>query len=433
MNYSTSWSAVRELIDVPPSTASGRPGLITLEASGGMWGLYYYAPAATGVGFASSATLLSGTSDSPAWKWSKVPTLVYAGSLPGDATPDLLIRGDDGSLDRFTNIEAGINADPSTVLTVVSAAGAFTADAYPFLVGAQSTYWGKPSLWTVNAAGVLSAVPVNAGASGGVPTLGTSVAVSATGWGHNILALENAYVPFDNVANHNNGSHFTATAAFNDVDGGYSVQSLETAFTAGPVVTGLYTDNTGATAATGLYPDTVIATTHTNSDGTQDTFLFAWPGPGTGCANNFQAAGQTIPFPIDYAGTPATKIALLGASTGPAQGSAAVATLTWSDGTQEKVTLTFSDWLLGGSTPQTINAANDLVGTATTEVHSDGTTSTPTNGVNLFEDVISVTAPSAGAQLASITLPTSTTLADGTGVGGQLHIFALGSDPAPKK
>lgn len=429
--YSTSWSAVKELADVPPATASGRPGLVTVEENGGVWSVFYYAAAASGVGFASPVLVAVSSS---AWDWGQVDDLVYAGDVTGDGLPDLLVREQNGAMKVFGNIEAGINADPATAAGSLAAAGAYPVDSYPFLTATQSTYWGKPAMWTVDSTGVLSAVPVVTGAT---PSLGTAVAVSNPGWGGDQLAVENAYTPYDNVGVRAGGTTFTSGTGFDLGNYAYSVQGLQTAstgsgtagFTPGSAIGdtvdgyGVYTDDSFTTSASALGPDYVIAA--------DDGFQFTWPGQTARADDNWVAQGQTIPFPIDYQPGPATRISLLGAATGVAQGGTGSATLTWSDGTQQAVALTFSDWALGGAPLQPPNAADQVVGITLPRAVDDGTSDSPPAGAELFEDTITVTPPSQSVQLASITLPTSTTVPGGSGTGGRIHIFALGSDPAP--
>lgn len=428
--YSTSWGAVKELVDVPPATASGRPGIVTVEEHGGVWSVFYYASAASGIAFADPLLISTG---SVAWDWGQVSDLVYAGDITGDGSPDLLVREEHGGLAMFRSFEGGVNQDPATAAVMVAADGAYAVDAYPFITATQSTYWGKPALWTANAAGVLSAVPVVTGAT---PTFGTSVTVSNPGWGTNQLAVENAATPFDSTAIRTSGTTFASGTGFNGGDHAYSTQGVQTAaggagkpgFTAGAAIngsqnySGIYTDNTYSTTATALGPDYIIAT--------NDNFQFAWPGQLSGADDNWTADGQTIPFPINYTGSAATHISILGVSAGVAQGATGTATITWSDGTQQNVTLTLSDWTLSSGT-QTVNSADQVVGITTPQAVYDGTTLAPPAGAQLFEDTIAVTAPSSSVQLASITLPTTTTVPGGSGAGGTIHVFAVGSDPSP--
>jgi hypothetical protein len=409
-SYSTSWSAVRQMIDVPPATASGRPGLVTVEESGGTWAVYYYAPAATGVAFAT-ATLLSASDSS--WDWGRMQ-LLYAGDTTGDGRADLLVREDTGNIAFIGNVLAGVDADPfATRLLIAGVNGRYTAGAYPYLASDQGAYNGDPALWAVAADGTLSEIPlVPASAE---PTLGTATAISAAGWGRHLQALEDNYVPYDSVGFESNGAVFTAARSFDQYGGSYSLQALENGFSRGAGTSALYTDMTGANTTGGLFPDTVIAA--------GDGAIFTWPGQVADAPSNYLAGGQTIPAPLDQTGTPgavfpvtrpATRLSLLGAATGNVAGLSGTATVTWSDGTTQAVTVTFSDWVLGGSNPQPINAANQDIGSMT---YGTITGTTQAKNPHLFEDTITLTPPGNNVQLASITLPAA--------VGGQaIHVFA---------
>jgi Concanavalin A-like lectin/glucanases superfamily len=410
-HYGAGWSAVRQMIDVPPATASGRPGLLTVEESGGTWGLYSYAPAATGVGFAS-ATLLSASDG--AWDWGRMQ-LLYAGDATGDGSPDLLVREDTGNLGFFGNVLAGINGDPFAArLLIAGVNGQYTADAYPYLASDQAVYNGDPALWAVAADGTLTEVPVVPGST--QPTLGTPTTISAAGWGKHVQALENNYAPYDNVGYVNDGTTYTNARSFDGYGGTYSLQALQTGFTPGSGTAAIYTDMTGTTTATGVSADTVIQAA--------DGAVFTWPSRVSNAPSNYAASGQTIPAPLDQSGTPGavfpvtrpvTRLSLLGSATGNVAGLSGTAMVTWSDGTTQAVTITLSDWILGGPTPQPVSPANADMGQIPYQVLVSGATKADTP--HLFEDTITLTPPSNNVQLASITLPPA--------VSGQaIHVFA---------
>lgn len=142
---------------------------------------------------------------------------------------------------------------------------------------------------------------------------------------------------------------------------------------------------------------------------TSDGIAYPWPG-GSGKPDNIAAAGQTIPV---AAPANATAIGFLGAAiNAPSKGTSGAVTVTYTDGSTEKVTLAMSDWTLnaGGSTP--------LPGTTTvvrTPYRNVGDGSKDTVGTYLFSSKLPLTA---GKQIASVTLPVT---ADGT-----LHLFGIG-------
>ncbi len=138
---------------------------------------------------------------------------------------------------------------------------------------------------------------------------------------------------------------------------------------------------------------------------------FTWPSAAAGQNDNYQANGQTIPV-TTVSG--ATTLAFLGAATsGPSSGTALI---TYSDGSTQPFTLSFSDWTLGAGT-QTPVAGNQIaIATAYRNTQS-GKDTTQTDV--FYTDV----ALQPGKTVVSVTLPSMVSQ-------GTLHVFAIGSKAA---
>ncbi|HET9170001.1 MAG TPA: endo-beta-N-acetylglucosaminidase H [Actinospica sp.] len=133
---------------------------------------------------------------------------------------------------------------------------------------------------------------------------------------------------------------------------------------------------------------------------------FTWPNVSAGTADNYQAGGQTVAV----SGTSGS-IAFLGASTnGPSHGTA---TVHFTDGTSQNVTLSFSDWTLNGGSASVQSGNTKAVTTSYRNTASGGRESV---GTNVF-----ATSPiklTAGKTVAGVTLPSSANQ-------GVLHVFAI--------
>jgi predicted alpha-1,2-mannosidase len=156
-----------------------------------------------------------------------------------------------------------------------------------------------------------------------------------------------------------------------------------------------------ALAAQGVTPGSTV---------TAGGFSFTWPKVNPKDPDNIIVGGgdQVLNVPGNAAG--ATKLALLGsASNGPSTGTL---TLTYTDGSTEKVSVGFSDWTLGGGGQQPSYGNTVAVRTAY-RLYS--------GGADDVDTYVFATAPitlAAGRQLASVTLPASTS-------GGRMHLFGL--------
>ncbi len=149
-----------------------------------------------------------------------------------------------------------------------------------------------------------------------------------------------------------------------------------------------------ALQAAGVTPGATLAI-----NGTQ----FTWPSAPSGANNNYQASGQVLPL-APAAG--ATSLAFLGAAVGGTQ--SGTATITYTDGTTQTFTLTFSDWTLNGGTSSPIPGNSIAITTAYRN--------TPSGKQSVQTDVFyTEVALQAGKTVQSVTLPS---------LWG-LHVFAL--------
>jgi hypothetical protein len=138
---------------------------------------------------------------------------------------------------------------------------------------------------------------------------------------------------------------------------------------------------------------------------------FTWPASYGTFADNYQAAGQSIPVsPVPNA----TTLGFLGCSTNAGSGgvNSGTATITYTDGSTQNFTLSLTDWWNA-----TAQAGNQIVATLNTfnipgSIHS-GT-------VHLYYTEVAL---QAGKTIQSVTLPTTVS-------SGQMHIFAVGTRSA---
>jgi hypothetical protein len=144
---------------------------------------------------------------------------------------------------------------------------------------------------------------------------------------------------------------------------------------------------------------------------TFNNVTFNWPNVATGSADNYRAAGQSIPVtPVSNAST----LAFLGSSTnGPSTGTAVI---NYSDGSTQSFSLGFSDWTLnaGKSTPS--------YGNGVAAVTPYRNTSAGKQTVNTYIFYAAVTLQ-AGKTVNSVKLPSSLNQ-------GQLHVFSIATATA---
>ena len=141
-------------------------------------------------------------------------------------------------------------------------------------------------------------------------------------------------------------------------------------------------------------------------------FSLTWPSIAAGAPDNWPQAGQVVPIPANSAGM----LGILGASVGgPSSGSA---TIIYTDGTAQAITLTLSDWTLN-------NGANSPAGgnaTAATLPYFD----TAAGGEQAVKNYVFLAAfqLQAGKTPLAVQLPATVN----TGV---MHVFAVGVIPPP--
>jgi len=158
-----------------------------------------------------------------------------------------------------------------------------------------------------------------------------------------------------------------------------------------------YAYSAQALAAAGVSPGSKI---------TASGKTFTWPNVAAGTADNYQANGQTVAV----SGSSGS-IAFLGSATnGPSSGTA---TVHFSDGTSQNVTLKFSDWTLNGGSASVMSGNTVAISTAYRNTSSGGRDSVATK---VF--ATSAIALTAGKTVTGVTLPTSANQ-------GALHVFAI--------
>ena len=157
-----------------------------------------------------------------------------------------------------------------------------------------------------------------------------------------------------------------------------------------------YSYSAQALAAAGVSPGSQITAAGTT---------FTWPNVSVGSADNYQAGGQTVA--VSGSGS----IAFLGSATnGPSTGTA---TVNFTDGTTQSVTLSFSDWTLNGGSASVQSGNTVAIATSYRDTTSGGQ---DTVTANVFAtSPISLTS---GKTVASVTLPSSANQ-------GELHVFAI--------
>ncbi|SCF26633.1 alpha-1,2-mannosidase, putative [Micromonospora purpureochromogenes] len=143
---------------------------------------------------------------------------------------------------------------------------------------------------------------------------------------------------------------------------------------------------------------------------THNGVTYTWPNLAAGDRDNYRADGQQINV-TPVAG--ATKIGLLGASTGWMDGAAGLAEINYTDGTTQQVTLGFSDWtLVGGS--GSVGHGN----TVAAQIPYRNSARHGRQSITTY--VFASTFPlMAGKTVKSVTLPSNTL--------GQQHVFAIGT------
>ncbi|MEV0224576.1 GH92 family glycosyl hydrolase [Streptomyces sp. NPDC050704] len=146
------------------------------------------------------------------------------------------------------------------------------------------------------------------------------------------------------------------------------------------------------------------------SEVTGGGFSFTWPKVNPGEPDNIVVGGGDQVLDVSGSSAGATKLALLGsASNGAGTGTL---TLTYTDGSTERASVGFSDWTLGGGA-QKPSYGNTVALRSPYRLYSGGT-----DDVDTYAFATAPIPLAAGKQLASVTLPASTS-------GGRMHVFGL--------
>jgi predicted alpha-1,2-mannosidase len=225
--------------------------------------------------------------------------------------------------------------------------------------------------------------PAGAITSGGTLsyTLGTS---ANTSWASSTSAAPPSYGGTPPA-----GTGYNSTGIENDGSSGASFDGSGNAYSA------------QALSAAGVNPGSQI---------TSAGSTFTWPDVAAGTPDNYQADGQTIQM------SGSGSIAFLGAATnGPSTGTA---TVTFTDGSTQSVTLAFSDWTLNGGSAS-VMSGNTVAVTTPYRDNSSGGEETVTTDVFATSPV----SLPAGKTIASVTLPSSANQ-------GLIHVFAIATGAA---
>lgn len=146
------------------------------------------------------------------------------------------------------------------------------------------------------------------------------------------------------------------------------------------------------------------------SEGQPFTFngvTFTWPSSFSVIPDNYQAAGQVIPVTHVLG---ATTLAFLGASTNTAGGNnSGAATITYTDGSTQAFTLSFTDWW-----STTAQSGNQIVATCS---FINTPTGQQTQTVHVYYTDVAL---QTSKTIQSVTLPSTVS-------SGQMHVFAVGT------
>ena len=157
-----------------------------------------------------------------------------------------------------------------------------------------------------------------------------------------------------------------------------------------------YSYSAQALAAAGVSPGSQV---------TAAGATFTWPNVSTGSADNYQAGGQSVA--VSGSGS----ISFLGSATnGPSTGTA---TVNFTDGTTQSVTLSFSDWTLNGGSASVQSGNTTAISTSYRD-----TTSGSQQTVGTYVFATSPVSLTSGKTVASVTLPASVNQ-------GEIHVFAI--------
>jgi hypothetical protein len=403
-NYnSQDWSSVTAMVALSPAAAGRRPSLLTLENFNGVYGLWLYPPLPASLGFGPPALISTNTTG---WDWSAM-TLISPNQITGGGHTLWARDTGSGNLYQFTDIEAGI---PNPATSAVQIGSGFTADRYPILASeGDIENTGHPDLWALTSATgtPAQALEVFPGtALAGNQAFGPPEQLSTAGWGANIVSLDNNSTAYNSPGLISDGA--AAPTSFDGDGTDYSAQSLA----ASPLAAGYCSQQPAdwssaqpCSATSGIAPARLIETPAAGS--------FRFPPADPGVLDNYAADGQVVPAPtaVNY---PAQTISFLGAATNvPAAETTGAVTITYTDGSTQKITIGVGEWLpKPGIDDNTVVAACPYRDVVTGGAHAENLTA------NLYATPAYPLAVPAGQQIASITLGQ-------TAASGTIHIFSI--------
>jgi hypothetical protein len=415
VDYNASdWSSVTQMIGYPSSPGQA-PDLLTVEVVNGKGTLWLYTPVPGSFAYNTPTSVSVYTS---AWHWDDIQ-LIGAGPLPGTTGTTLWTRVvATGQIYQFHNIEAGIT-DPNSVKITVGSP--YTTSAYPLMTTlSQADANGNLALWATDSTGHLVLIPTTTSTSG-TTTVGTTKQDSSAGWASHELTLGSSYAAYNNGGigfDNSNNSTFDSAGANTYALSGNALASAtfndpNTLVNDG--AGGCPTAWTSCAASLGGFNQLFVP----NSTGGFNRFVL--PAPWQHRSDNYVAAGQVLPVSTPGNGVAAQHISFLGAATmtDPNTSASVSATITYTDGHTQTVTLTYADW--------THNVANDanpaggdiLVATMDHRlVASSGASDATPNYLFMTPDILlqdNGAAVPNGVQIASVTL----------GSNANIHIFSI--------
>ncbi|WP_426503238.1 DUF7594 domain-containing protein [Dactylosporangium sp. McL0621] len=330
------WSAVRQMITVPPATPGGRPSLMTLEFWQDNIQLWLYAPTDTGIGFKMPVRIAGNYSD---WAWEQAQ-LLAAGPLPGFTGTALLIRGiGTGNLTALDNAGVPLTGSPATTNRQIIGGGFYQSSAAMTTAGPvdQQGHWAITSIGVDGTLALFDATTTAAGT-----TFFPGRAVTGSAWSSHQVAIGPSYTPPNKIGIMTDGQ-----TTVDPVFPGFAYSG--TALTTATIGSGFESSCPWGSCQSGLMPGYSLTDTASGN-------VYTIVGGRSNHYDAWQAIGQTIPAPPSTSTTFAGHISFLGAASTPGSThTTGTATVTFTDGHTQQIQIAFTDWAQG-SAPQAGNA-----------------------------------------------------------------------------
>ncbi|WP_433041685.1 CBM96 family carbohydrate-binding protein [Dactylosporangium sp. CS-033363] len=385
------WSAVRQMIAVPPTTPGGRPSMMTLEFWQDNMQLWLYTPTSGAIGFNAPTRIAGNYSD---WAWEQAQ-LLGAGPFPGLAGTTLLIRGiGTGNVTALENATVPLTGSPATTNRQIIGGGFYQSSAAMSTAGRVDPqgHWALMSIGVDGNLGVFDAT-----SNGTTTTFAPGRVIAASAWTTHQVAIGSSYTPPNKVGVETDGQT-TVDPLFPGYN--YSGTALATA----AIGSGAESSCPWGSCQPGLMAGYSV------SVGGENSFTI-----GGGRSNHYdvwQAIGQTLPAPAAAGGGPAQHISFLGAAATPGDTNATgTATVTFTNGHTQQVQIILTDWAQGsvpqgGNTvvaamPYRINAATGARDNVPVFIYATADVQLLDNGQPL----------ASGSQIASIKLPDNPAMA----------------------